>query len=410
LFYDIWREVGNEWGVTLTTDSYLIPMYGLAEALFQKWQLDEDAGLLSGLLCGDESLQSTKITLSVVHLAEIVKRTPALAKVFRLEAPQKLWQMLSEEDMEQDFTNKVKHHLHYFGDPGLHQELKLEQPSLRDTPWVLMRMIKQYAQQSVTAQQIIENEKSVRVEADKKLDALLEGYPRRKYILTKVILPRLRRLIRHRENSRYCRSELFGVSRNIFKSLGQYMVTKGVLRNQDDVYHLTQDEVFGYIDGTGVTGDLQAVANLRRSEFKDNQEKNVASTLITMGAIHDNNLASTDEKSSYNEGELKGLGSSVGKVTGTAIVVTDPNIVGDITDDMILIARETDPGWLFLMLASKGMVVERGSMLSHAAITGRKFGIPTIVALPGATSRIADGAAIEIDGASGMIRVLSENE
>ena len=73
---------------------------------------------------------------------------------------------------------------------------------------------------------------------------------------------------------------------------------------------------------------------------------------------------------------------------------------------MILIARETDPGWLFLMLASKGMVVERGSMLSHTAITGRKFGIPTIVALPGATTRIPDGATIEIDGSTGIVTVL----
>jgi pyruvate,water dikinase len=60
------------------------------------------------------------------------------------------------------------------------------------------------------------------------------------------------------------------------------------------------------------------------------------------------------------------------------------------------------------MLASKGMVVERGSMLSHTAITGRKFGIPTIVALPGATTRIPDGASIEIDGATGVVTLLDE--
>jgi len=58
------------------------------------------------------------------------------------------------------------------------------------------------------------------------------------------------------------------------------------------------------------------------------------------------------------------------------------------------------------MLASKGMVVERGSMLSHTAITGRKFGIPTIVALPDATQRIPDGALIEIDGSSGVVTIL----
>ena len=75
---------------------------------------------------------------------------------------------------------------------------------------------------------------------------------------------------------------------------------------------------------------------------------------------------------------------------------------------MILVARETDPGWLFMMLASKGLIVERGSMLSHTAITGRKFGIPSVVSVPDATSIIQDGARLEMDGASGLITLLEE--
>lgn len=408
LFYEVWRETGNEWGVTLTTDSYLIPMYGLAETLFKKWSLDADPGLLSDLLCGDESLQSVEIILSAVRLAEYVRSDDELAALFAKEPEEKLWELLSAGVLDDVFTEKVKHHLHYFGDRGL-QELKLEQPSLRDTPWVLVRMIKQYAGQSVTADNIIENERQVREQADAKLDELLAEYPKRKLILNKIVLPRLRRLIRHRENSRYCRSELFGFSRNIFKALGNYLVSRGVLKNLDDVYHLTQDEVFGYIDGTGVTENLQAIANLRRKEYKANLSKDVASTITSIGAIRENNLLPPlSETGDLSGQELRGLGSSAGKVTGIARVVHDPNNAGEITDGMILIAKETDPGWLFLMLACKGMVVERGSMLSHTAITGRKFGIPTIVALPAATTRIPDGARIEIDGSSGLVRLLDE--
>ncbi len=105
-------------------------------------------------------------------------------------------------------------------------------------------------------------------------------------------------------------------------------------------------------------------------------------------------------------GALQGLGSSAGKVQGRARVVLDPLTAGEFDDDTILVARETDPGWMFLMLSSRGIVVERGSMLSHTAITGRKFGIPTIVSVSGATARIPDGAWIEIDGASGVVSIL----
>ncbi|MFD8518352.1 PEP-utilizing enzyme [Streptomyces antimycoticus] len=61
------------------------------------------------------------------------------------------------------------------------------------------------------------------------------------------------------------------------------------------------------------------------------------------------------------------------------------------------------------MLAARGIVVERGCLLSRTAITGRKFGIPTIVGVPGATARITDGSLIEIDGANGRVLVLEES-
>jgi pyruvate,water dikinase len=66
----------------------------------------------------------------------------------------------------------------------------------------------------------------------------------------------------------------------------------------------------------------------------------------------------------------------------------------------------TDPGWVFLMVPAGGLVVERGSILSHTAIIGRELGIPTVVGVADATSLIADGQLLEIDGSSGVVRLL----
>lgn len=405
LFHKVWGEVGDEWGVTLTTDSYLIPMYGLGEALFKKWELDTDPGLLSDCLCGDETLLSVEIILSAVHLAEVIRNNPKLASDFKSHDDKELWAMLEQGVLDGSFTEQFKKHLHFYGDRGL-QELKLEQPSLRDTPWVLMRMLKQYAVQDVTVDSVRKQESSVRTAADIKLNTLLAGNPIKRFMLQKIILPRLRRLIKHRENSRYCRSELYGFSKKIFSGLADYFVERAILKQTDDIFYLTQDEIFGFIDGTGVTENLQALCDLRRDENKANQSKDVATNVTTLGAIRDNTLTPQTESLDYDPDILQGLGSSAGTVQGIARVIDDPNEAGDVDLSMILIARETDPGWLFLMLASKGMVVERGSMLSHTAITGRKFGIPTIVALPDATQRIPDGALIEIDGSSGVVTIL----
>src|SRR5262249_7201848 len=65
-FHEVWREVGNRWGITLTNDTYLPVMHGWVQGLFRKWNLqsgDRGDALLSDLLCGDDKLVSVEIIL-----------------------------------------------------------------------------------------------------------------------------------------------------------------------------------------------------------------------------------------------------------------------------------------------------------------------------------------------------------
>jgi pyruvate,water dikinase len=73
----------------------------------------------------------------------------------------------------------------------------------------------------------------------------------------------------------------------------------------------------------------------------------------------------------------------------------------------ILVAEHTDPGWVLLFPAAAGVIVERGSLLSHAAIVARELHVPTIVSVPGATRWLKDGDCVEMDGGSGAIRLLA---
>ncbi len=41
--------------------------------------------------------------------------------------------------------------------------------------------------------------------------------------------------------------------------------------------------------------------------------------------------------------------------------------------------------------SAMGVLVERGSLLSHAAIVARELGIPAIVSIPGVTRWLTDG-------------------
>jgi pyruvate,water dikinase len=59
---------------------------------------------------------------------------------------------------------------------------------------------------------------------------------------------------------------------------------------------------------------------------------------------------------------------------------------------------------------AKGLLVERGSLLSHSAIVAREMGIPAIVSVAGVTRWLEDGDWVELDGTSGRLRRVNPSE
>ena len=54
--------------------------------------------------------------------------------------------------------------------------------------------------------------------------------------------------------------------------------------------------------------------------------------------------------------------------------------------------------------------MERGSVLSHAAILTRELGIPCGVGVKGLLSAVKDGDTVELDGAAGTVRVTGKEK
>jgi rifampicin phosphotransferase len=102
---------------------------------------------------------------------------------------------------------------------------------------------------------------------------------------------------------------------------------------------------------------------------------------------------------------LTGQGVCGGTARGTVRIIRDPAAPGELEPGDILVAPITDPAWTPLFLAVAGVVVEVGAQQSHAAIVARELGIPAIVGVAGATTRLTDGQLIEIDGATGTVTV-----
>jgi rifampicin phosphotransferase len=96
---------------------------------------------------------------------------------------------------------------------------------------------------------------------------------------------------------------------------------------------------------------------------------------------------------------------SGGVVDGVARIVKSPSEAKDLPPVCVLVCPSTDPSWTALFTRIKGLIVERGGVLSHGAITARDFSIPA-VACPDACAMIADGTKVRVDGDRGQITIL----
>ncbi|HZU98005.1 MAG TPA: PEP-utilizing enzyme, partial [Planctomycetota bacterium] len=385
----------RSWGATLVNDAFLILGFGVLERLARRsGLLDEHPALLTDLLCADEEIESARVVQSAVALGEEVQKDPALRAVFEANAPEDVLTELERRGHAR-FLEKVRAHQDSFGarGPG---DLKLEEPSLRDRPAALVEIVLRYARDGVTLGSLLERERAIREAAERTLDARARGLRR---LGLGALLAIVRRAIHHRERSRYCRSELFATARDFYREIGQRLT--GVLGPADDVTFLSVDEVQGAVEGTGVALDLGALVALRKAEHERARSRELAAHVVSHGALAARRFEGATVAS---DGVLAGLGSCAGVVRGPARIVLAPEGALERARGGILVARETDPGWLYLMLAAKGLVVERGSLLSHTAIAGRKFGIPTVVGVRGALGRIVEGELIEIDGSLGTVR------
>jgi pyruvate,water dikinase len=105
--------------------------------------------------------------------------------------------------------------------------------------------------------------------------------------------------------------------------------------------------------------------------------------------------------------ELSGTAMAPGIASGPARIIFDPQEADELGSGYILVCPSTDPGWTPLFLGARGLIVERGGVLSHGAIVARDFGIPA-VACPNATRLLRAGDLVGVDGNTGRVMVLAD--
>ncbi len=242
-----------------------------------------------------------------------------------------------------------------------------------------------------------------RQEAWKKEQELLErllALPdgARKAEEAKRMIDRVRTFSGYREYPKYGMISRYFIYKQALLEEAERLVQAHVLRETDDIFYLTFQELHDVVRTQQVDDQL---IRQRKDAFRSYQALTPPRVLTSDGEV----VAGTYRREDLPIGALIGLPVSAGTVEGRARVILDM-AEADLEPGDILVTAYTDPSWSPLFAAINGLVTEVGGLMTHGAVIAREYGLPAVVGVQNATHLIQDGQRIRLNGTQGYIEIL----
>ena len=408
-YRDLERTLLTRWDAPLINDFFAMVFHGVARKLVVAWCGAEYEPLLNDLVSGGGEIVSAEPAKRIVRMAALASSDAALVDALVDGTPAEARSALAARP---ELQREIDAYLRTFGDRCL-EELKLETATLDDDPLVLLRAVGRLARvrdgDSGSATTAAAEMPDFHGDAERALAHALRDARMKGDVLRWVIRHAADR-VRDRENLRFERTRVFGRVRRIFVELGRRFAAAGALDDPRDVFHLTVDEALGWVGATTASADIASIAAARKAEFARYRELPAPDDRFeTRGLVHaghDFLAARVDGRAddTTSDGEMRrGTGCFPGVVRGPVRVIREPRNAMLLPGE-ILVAERTDPGWIMLFPGALGLLVERGSLLSHSAIVARELKIPAVIAIDGLTTWLRTGDVVELDGRAGTVR------
>ena len=215
------------------------------------------------------------------------------------------------------------------------------------------------------------------------------------------MIDRLRTFAGYREHPKYGMVSRYFVYKQALLAEADRLVQAGLLREREDVFHLSLPEIRAVVAGAPVDDEL-----IRQR--KDAHTSYAALTPPRVLTSDGEAVVGDYRRDDVPDGALVGLAVSAGTVEGRARVVDDI-AVADLEGGDILVTAHTDPSWSPLFVAVAGLVTEVGGLMTHGAVVAREYGLPAVVGVEGATRLIRDGQRIRVHGTRGYVELLADD-
>jgi rifampicin phosphotransferase len=241
-----------------------------------------------------------------------------------------------------------------------------------------------------------------RIEAEHKLLARLNGLlgPCRRWVLTRV-LRATQRYVMHRDNQRHTFEPYFLELRHAYTALGDKLAAQAVLDRPDDVFFLGKSEIYAHMEGTLSTAKLRGRASWRRNWWEK------VTLTEPPGYLRGYRPHDPEVSAGVGDAELKGAPGAPGTAKGPVRLVASLAELDRIRPGEIIVTYAIDPAWTPVFGIIGGVISVEGGMLAHAAVLGREYGLPVVLGVKRATSRLKDGDIVQIDGTTGAVSLIS---
>ena len=203
--------------------------------------------------------------------------------------------------------------------------------------------------------------------------------------------------------------------RRLALELGRRLTEAGSLDAADDVFYLRTDELASASAaraGGLERPELAKLAQERRTLREARKRLDPPLVVPPDGRMKfgpiDMAMFEPKPRSVSSGPTLEGFAVSPGQVTAPASVIRSPQEFAKMVPDTILVCTTTTPAWTPLFAQAKGLVTDIGGALAHGSIVAREYGIPAVMGTGNATQRIESGQQIRVDGNSGTVTLVEE--
>jgi phosphohistidine swiveling domain-containing protein len=370
--------------------------------LLPRWLGEDWRALLNGALQGQAAVISAQQIIRLAELADLVRRDPIATSWFTAERwnPVEVRHQLEGTDVLRAFDR----YLDDYGHRGV-GESDVMAPRFADRPDLLLSVLRTQilVPTSATPADILQRQTMVRERALAEIHARL-GWRLHRRAIFSWWYRRLCRFFALREANRHHLMYYSAATRSLLLRLGEWLLERGRLSSQEDIFYLTIDARADLLAGRA--SDWKGMIQARRAERERNAKVNVPDTIQDWQDM----VRGTHTLSVVaSEGIFRGIPISGGQVVGPVRFVRSMEDWSRVCRGDILVVSVIDPGMAPLFGVAAGLVAEMGGTLSHGAIIAREYGLPAVANVPGITTRLKEGDRISLDAERGEI-IVQERE